>query len=123
RHLRPAAGAHADLARPAGPGCAGPNRRERLLYGGPAARRAAFRPDRRRRRPCLRGDRAGAGDARGAAARGPRLPRHQRIRLRTGHGTHERRIVIATPTAPDRHIRLADFATLAEALDFAALGP
>ncbi len=31
--------------------------------------------------------------------------------------------MIATPTAPDRHIRLADFATLTEALDFAALGP
>jgi fatty-acyl-CoA synthase len=31
--------------------------------------------------------------------------------------------VIATPTAPDRHIRLADFPTLTQALDFAATGP
>jgi fatty-acyl-CoA synthase len=30
--------------------------------------------------------------------------------------------VIATPTSPDRHIRLADFSTLTEALDFAATG-
>jgi fatty-acyl-CoA synthase len=35
----------------------------------------------------------------------------------------ERRNVIATPTAPDRQVRLGDFATLVEALEFAARGP
>ena len=81
----------------------------------------------------IRGRRRGAGGGHGGARGGHAV--HAAAAIAAGHRRRacrklacaeppsgEGRQVMITPTAPDRAIRLADFATLTEALDFAASG-